>query len=389
MEYTVIGGGLAGLSAAVALARAGASVDLIEKRRELGGRAQSTTQDGCVFNFGPHALYRKGLTWQTLKAWGISLSGCPPELAGHGCFVSDGERYPFVAGVAALATSRLLTASEKFQFAVAFARLTSRRPGRDVSVAVWLDRNASRPRVRRLLSALIRLTTYSNSPDRLSFEATRQRFVMSSGGVVYVDGGWQKMIDGLVFAARGAGVRIHTGSTAGPIQRGTILAVSPDEASRLTGAELPPCTPEVMATLDLAIDGLPEGSARFALGLDQPLYFSVHSEWARLAPKGVAIIHAAKYLTAGETATRSELELWCDTVMPNWRGRVLHARFLPQMVVAHSGAELTGRPAANAFGLSGVRIAGDWVGSEGMLADTAVASGLEAASQLMAEMKEQ
>ena len=386
MRYTVIGGGLAGLTAATALALKGAKVDLFEQHRESGGRAISTLRDGCIFNLGPHALYRQGITCRTLESWGISLSGRTPDLTDSAFFVRDGKRYPFLTGFSRLATTPLLSLTQKLDFASAWRRLTTqaaRKP--DIGTAEWLNRNTKTAAAREILTALIRLSTYSRSHDLLSFDATRRQMRLSAGGVLYVDGGWQQIVDQLSAAASTAGVRIHTGQTAADLRPGTILATDPSEVERLTGISFPWLRPQLMASLDLALDGLPDNAAKFALCLDQPFYLSVHSEWAKLAPGGIAVVHAAKYLAPGETATRSDLETWCDTVIPNWRARLLHARFLPQMTVVHASPDLASRPAVTALDLPGVCIAGDWVGDHGMLADAAVASGVAAAETLLKE----
>jgi phytoene dehydrogenase-like protein len=48
-DVVVVGGGLAGLSAACYLARAGATVTLFEKAAHLGGRATTQNQEGYCF----------------------------------------------------------------------------------------------------------------------------------------------------------------------------------------------------------------------------------------------------------------------------------------------------------------------------------------------------
>lgn len=68
-DIAVIGGGLAGLAAATFLARAGRTVTLFEKAREVGGRAVTHTQGDFRFNLGPHALYRAGRGVQVLREW--------------------------------------------------------------------------------------------------------------------------------------------------------------------------------------------------------------------------------------------------------------------------------------------------------------------------------
>ena len=49
-EIAIIGGGLAGLTAAVYLARNGKYVTVIDKSSELGGRARTTVKDGYYLN---------------------------------------------------------------------------------------------------------------------------------------------------------------------------------------------------------------------------------------------------------------------------------------------------------------------------------------------------
>ena len=130
---------------------------------------------------------------------------------------------------------------------------------------------------------------------------------------------------------------------------------------------------------------MPNGSASFAIGLDSPVYFSVHSLYARgLAPEGSALVQIAKYLDRDATATRDELERVADLAMPGWRSEVLTSRFLPNMTVVHAIPQFDrARADVDALGIPRVMIAGDWVGPDAMLADAAVASGLRAAGALV------
>src|ERR1700709_2261093 len=58
----VVGGGLAGMVAAIECAEQGAEVLLHEARDSLGGRARST-EGPFRANFGPHALYKGRSNW--------------------------------------------------------------------------------------------------------------------------------------------------------------------------------------------------------------------------------------------------------------------------------------------------------------------------------------
>ena len=58
MRAVVIGGGLAGITAATALAQAGHEVTLLEAKPRLGGATMSFTRDGLVIDTGQHVFLR-------------------------------------------------------------------------------------------------------------------------------------------------------------------------------------------------------------------------------------------------------------------------------------------------------------------------------------------
>ena len=58
-RVAVLGGGVAGLSAAWKLAEAGADVRLYEAAPALGGMAASMHRNGYIWDFGPHRFHTK------------------------------------------------------------------------------------------------------------------------------------------------------------------------------------------------------------------------------------------------------------------------------------------------------------------------------------------
>jgi len=64
----VIGGGLAGIAAALDCAAAGARVTLVEVRRRLGGAAYSFERDGMHFDNGQHVFLRCCSAYRSLLA---------------------------------------------------------------------------------------------------------------------------------------------------------------------------------------------------------------------------------------------------------------------------------------------------------------------------------
>ena len=69
----VVGGGMAGLTCAAYLAKAGQSVLLVEKNRECGGLVNSFSRDGFRFEAGVRALENAGIIFPMLQELGIEL----------------------------------------------------------------------------------------------------------------------------------------------------------------------------------------------------------------------------------------------------------------------------------------------------------------------------
>ena len=142
----------------------------------------------------------------------------------------------------------------------------------------------------------------------------------------------------------------------------------------------------------LALSSLPDKDALFALGVDRPLYFSVHSAYAKLAPEGDALIHVAKYLgTLIEPKPKEdqqELEEILDLLQPGCREVLVKKRPLPNMVVSNAlvtaaAGGLAGRPDAKIA--DNLYIVGDWVGKEGLLSNASFASAKRAVQIILNE----
>ena len=115
-DVVVIGGGLAGLAAATFLARAGRTVTLFEKAREVGGRAATHVKNDFHFNLGPHALYRAGRGSQVLRELGIQYTGSRPGASGGYAF-DHGILHTLPAGFVSLLTTGLLRLAGKLETA--------------------------------------------------------------------------------------------------------------------------------------------------------------------------------------------------------------------------------------------------------------------------------
>ena len=77
---TVVGGGVAGLVAAIECAQHGADVVLFEATGELGGRGRSIHNRGFTTNQGPHALYADSEAWRWLQERQLLPSTWTPNM---------------------------------------------------------------------------------------------------------------------------------------------------------------------------------------------------------------------------------------------------------------------------------------------------------------------
>jgi phytoene dehydrogenase-like protein len=415
----VVGGGLSGLIASTLVARAGLPVVLLEKSTSLGGRATSRDKHGFIFNLGPHALYRAGHLRRTLTTLGIDVRGAVPGANG-GFALLGGRRHTLPTGLTSLLTTGVLTLHGKFELARFQSRLAAidTAPIQRETLASWLESHVADAGVRQLLQMLVRVTTFTNDPEHQSAGAAVEQLQLGvRGSVLYLDGGWQTIVDGLRRTAVTSGVRIIPAAHAVALEQSTarqveavrladgtamhasavIVAGGPADVDVLAGTRfttaLPP--PIRVATLDLALRSLPKRNATVAFGVDAPVYFSVHSAVAALAPAGGAMIHVSKYLHPGETAGRDEeleLETLMDTMQPGWRESLVLKQYLTSLTVAN--AEVTaaqggveGRPASRVPAFDNVWVAGDWVGPRGQLSDAAAASAADAAAGVLAGLK--
>ena len=71
----VVGGGLAGLVAAVQLGRDGLPAVLFHDGAELGGRARTERRGAFCLNFGPHRLFERGAAVAGLRALDVAVDG--------------------------------------------------------------------------------------------------------------------------------------------------------------------------------------------------------------------------------------------------------------------------------------------------------------------------
>ena len=407
----VIGGGLAGLTAAATLARAGRPVTVLEAGEHLGGRARTRRRDGFDLNLGPHALYRVAGGRRVLRRLGVRVSGRIPRIH-RAAFLADDRVVPGVGYLRQAIDDRGRVARALIGLGAGDAGEWAGRTAEE-----WIDSAVVTPDGRAVVQSALRTATYTADHSLLDAGAAGHQLRVASHGVLYLHGGWASLVEGLADAIRSAGGQIRTGAAVEAVEHDTrvravrladgttlgadaaVVAVNDphripallDGPGAATVEQATAGTVAVrMAHLDVALRPLPQPRFANVLGIDEPIYLSVQSDVAHVAPPGGASINVGRYLRPGEEDGdhRASIEHFLDVVQPGWQDHVIDARYVPRSMVCgdHARAATRGtldRPGVDVAGIGGLALAGDWVGPAGTLADAAIMSGQAAASTIM------
>ena len=396
-DVVVVGGGLAGLAAATAAADAGASVVVVD-RDGTGGRACTDLVGRFRFNRGAHALFKGGAGIEVLRRFGITPRGASPSTRRAMVRCGD-EARPLVR-------SRLVGPAGVGQL----ARVAARVARADVdalstrSAGEWLDELDLAEGPRSFIEMLLRTATYAADPYTVSADAAVGQLRLATHNVLYLDGGWAQLVQGLRVAASARGVTFVDGHAVAvrpedrlvsvvtadreiDARRVVLAAGGPDASAALLPErpkewrQLGP--PSRVACLDLGFPADPGVSVCF--GLTRPLYLSRHCPPADLAPDGGAVVQLMRYLAPDESPTAAELRAELVEhasiagldVSAAEEARYLHHMVACSALPSAASGGLRGRPTVRTS-IPGVLVAGDWVGGRGLLADASLASGAAA-----------
>jgi NAD(P)-binding Rossmann-like domain len=367
---TIVGGGLAGLVAAIASAEAGASVRLYEAHQTLGGRARPSDPP-YIAHDGPHVLYDNGPMWAWLTERDLigPAARTPVEALAAFRFRRQGRlrRLPHPGIVRLLAhPSRVAPVDQDFRGWVAA------HYGEDAA---------------RAASNLLGVATFDADPGRLSAAFGWERMRRVFGGLPpaarYVRGGWGSMLARMEAHARTLGVTVELGSRVDRLPEPPVIVATSLAAARpLLGDDSLSWESGRTLLLDLGLRRQ-RGDAFVISDLDE-------AGWAErytapdpsLAPPGHSLVQAQMPLRPGEASAAGlqRLEGMLDLGYPGWRRRQSWRR--QAVASGRTGAlDLPGRtwrdrPAVDCGG--GVFLAGDMVAAPGLLSEVSFASALHA-----------
>lgn len=367
-EIKIIGGGVAGLTAAITAAESGASVRLFEARNRLGGRALSS-DDAYKANFGPHALYKGTAFWN----WLVERSLLPPVARP----VLTGARFHYEGKVHRTPPLSLIPPG---------LRLRGRVAPVDRDFRSWVA-DHSNDRTADFLSALAGVYTFFHDPGALSaafvWERHLELLITARPPARYVIGGWSRLVESLERHTRALGIEIVTGERVDSLpDPPVIVALELRDARKLLADDSLKWLSGHTVCLDLGLTNR-SGDPFVVSDLDDAGWIERFSAPdPSLAPAGEELVQAQMPIRPGETADDAALRLerLLDASVEEWRSRVTWRR--RQVMDSRSGAlDMPGtswrdRPAIDRG--DGVYLCGDQTAAPGILAGVASASGIEA-----------
>ncbi|MFF9913746.1 NAD(P)-binding protein [Streptomyces sp. NPDC013457] len=372
-HITVVGGGFAGLTAAITAAESGAAVTLHEAHEALGGRAR-TAGGPYRTNEGPHALYRKGPHWTWLAQRDLigPLAQIPPL---------EAARFRFHLHGALRRTPPL-----------GFLRHTLRTADRapvDTDFLTWATGIAG-PETARQAAAYSGVALFHHDPGALSARFVQERLHRAAAlppEARYIRGGWGRLIERMAAYAREAGVRIETSSRLDALPLGdgpVVVATSLAAAARLLGE--PALRGESGRTVlfDLALRRR-KGDPFIVSDLDAPGWIErFTAQDPSLAPAGEQLVQAQLPIAPGESKADgvAHAERLLDLGFPGWRARTVWRREALSGgrtgAVDRPGTTWRDRPAIDRG--DGVYLVGDEVAAPGVLSEVSFTSAVEAVS---------
>ncbi|MGW1391072.1 FAD-dependent oxidoreductase [Streptomyces nigra] len=371
-RITVVGGGFAGLTAAITAAEAGAEVTVYEAHHTLGGRAR--TADGPYrTNEGPHALYNGGPHWAWLAQRDLigPLAPIPAR---------QGARFRLRYRGALRRTPPL-------------ALLKLLRPGVpqapvDQDFRTWATGVADEEAA-RVAAHYAAVALFHHDPGALSAAFVQERLRRATRlppEAHYPRGGWASVIDRMAARAWNLGVRVETLARIDTLPTDTpvVVATSLAAARRLLRDDSLTWPSGRTALIDLALRTR-RGDAFIVSDLDAPGWLErFTAQDPSLAPAGEQLIQGQIPIAPDESradgAARAEQLL--DLGFPGWRERVTWRRDALASgrtgAVDPPGTSWRDRPAVDRG--DGVYLAGDQVAAPGVLSEVSFTSALTAVS---------
>jgi 15-cis-phytoene desaturase len=420
----VIGGGLAGLSAAARLAKHGLQVILLEKVSKLGGRAITIPMKGFDFNFGAHAIYNRDASYLSKLKKELDLSITFVDYDPAKARYDLGETMtPMPATLEGLFKTKVLpSGADKAVFAVEVVKTITKleRGETGLTIGEWLRKSNLPQAVRELMLSLASSNFFTFEPERIPstvYFQYYQRMFKTRHPVSYVEGGWESLVTELSRVIEENGGEIRTKSKIenvifddkrltsvvtkdGPVEADHfVFAVPPTELGKLFAET--PLEDAVQPYLHYRANNV----LVYDIGLKKRIatpYTYIYDRQARVfmtdisaytdcTPEGGQLVQAIGYLVSEhvgqkehEQKHKQAIEALFDKHLPGWRDELVVKRYTKKAAVQQIKVEDDQQLMPIKFHTSpNVFFSGDWVEGKGMLSELSFSSAYQATERIL------
>lgn len=422
----VIGGGLAGLSVAARLAKAGQDVTLLEKAPKLGGRAVTIPLKGFDFNFGAHAIYSRDSSYLRKLEKELDLNigwvDFDPKKARYDLGDEMTEMPATLEGL--YKTKVLPKGMSKALFAIEVVKTVCllERGEEGVSIGEWFKRTGKHAEIQDLMLTMASSNFFTKEPERIPstvFFQYYRRMFRTSKAVSYIAGGWESLVQEFERVIVENGSRIITKAKIDSIiqEEGRLVGVNTQDGE-IRGDEfvfaIPPkelgkifadtCLeqslapyllfrPNMVLVYDIGLGERIDTPYTYIYDKKSRVFLTDISHYTACTPAGGQLIQAVAYLKSEEVGDRelaqvrkNDIEALFDKHQPGWRDQLVAKRYTERAAAQEIKVEddqkllpVQFHACANAY------FAGDWVQGVGQLSELSFSSGYEVGDRILAK----
>lgn len=421
-KVVVVGGGLAGLSAAARLSYHGYEVTLLEKAPKLGGRAISIPMKGFNFNFGAHAIYARDKSTLRKFEREIGLKIDWKDFSPSKAFYDLGTfMTPMPATLEGLYKTKILDAENKVRFAYEVMKtITALKRGEEgVPIGEYLS--DEKEQIRDLFLTISSSNFFTNEsekiPSPLFFQYYKRMFA-TNNAVAYIGGGWQAVVDSLSKLIEKYGGKIVTKEKVTKVEvEGNrvkavhgkndeiyradhfIFCIPPKELNTLFQdtehqklfTEFVQYVPTQVVVYDIGLKERIESPYTYVYHKGERVFITDISYYDRTCiPEGGQLMQAIAYLNEEEIQEGkaeekiASIESVYDKHFPGWRDLLVAKRVSKKATVQEIKCIHDQRLMPTKFySLANTYFAGDWCQGDGQLSELSFSSAYQVTSKIM------
>lgn len=422
-KVLVIGGGLAGLTAASLLTQKGYHVTLLEKMSYLGGRCSTLEKDAFRLNFGAHAVYGRDRSYMqkvlTQLGLSVSWSNLNPDKVRYELAENELTVTPItLPGIWKTKLFPKLRDKTDFLRSIITILLAHTNYPITKKVGEWIDEQHWNSHVKHFLLHLAGTNFFTKQPENIplhSFLSYYKRIFLTKYPVSYIQGGWSALVNQFIHYLNEHGATIKTKTSVNQIlfegdrvigvmagketfaADSIIFCIPPLPLQKLVigtplyqkASPYLEANPNTVVVYDVALKKRIRSDISYVSDLKNHLFItdpSLHDP--DCAPKGAQLLQAIAYTTPEEIADKEsindlihKMEELFDRHYPGWRENLAFKRITEQATVQAAVLSYDVQRLPIQFNeLPNCFFAGDWCVGEGTVSDIAFYSAFQVAT---------